>query len=596
VQVIGLLGISNLDYFFTALAISRLGHTVLFLSTRISDEAYISLLERTHATALICDKTFSSRGEALRKEMQTIRIIPICTEDVWSAEVKPASNVLETQKLDGSIEASNVCWIIHSSGSTGLPKPIHQTHSAALRNYASNFNLPGLITLPLFHAHGLSCVFRAITSRKKILIYNASLPLTAAYLETTLSEHELGIFYGVPYALKLLSETPSGIQLLSRLEIVMFGGSACPKPIGDTLVQNGVHLISHYGSTETGQLMTSFRRRGDKDWDYVRPDESLKPFLRWEERGPNIFEICVLKGWPSLVASNQDDGSYATKDLFEPHPTTPDAWRYYARLDDTLVLDNGEKANPLLLEGVAKKCRYIDEAIAFGDNKPRVGLFLIPSENASELSDSKLINAIWPSVEESNRVGPAYARLSKDMVCVLPKDAISRVRKTDKGTVIRAAFYRDLKDQIDAMYVIDESAGTLVLEGQELIDLLRKELLSVIALPDPTVLTNDTDLFGLGMDSLQTTLLRNKLVKQLDLGQGKLGQNFVFENPSLEKLTEELHRIRTGQTASKASVEEQMQQLIDRYSNFKEHAPGISRDTDQETYASAQIPLVIFQD
>jgi len=71
--------------------------------------------------------------------------------------------------------------------------------------------------------------------------------LTAAHLITTLKEREIGIFYGVPYALKLLSEHEEGIRLLSELELVMFGGSACPKPIGDKLVAQGVQLISHYG-------------------------------------------------------------------------------------------------------------------------------------------------------------------------------------------------------------------------------------------------------------------------------------------------------------------------------------------------------------
>ena len=52
----------------------------------------------------------------------------------------------------------------------------------------------------------------------------------------------------------------------------------------------------------------------------------------------------VLDGWPSKVVSNRDDGSYATKDLWERHPDFPakNAWRFYARRDDTIVLSNGE--------------------------------------------------------------------------------------------------------------------------------------------------------------------------------------------------------------------------------------------------------------
>jgi hypothetical protein len=97
-----------------------------------------------------------------------------------------------------------------------------------LKNYANNFGLKGFITLPLFHAHGISCLFRAIHSQKLIYMYNANLPLTASYLLSTLQNYpEIEVLYAVPYALKLLLETEKGLESLARLELVMFGGSSC---------------------------------------------------------------------------------------------------------------------------------------------------------------------------------------------------------------------------------------------------------------------------------------------------------------------------------------------------------------------------------
>ncbi|KAK5004059.1 hypothetical protein LTR28_009394, partial [Elasticomyces elasticus] len=328
----------------------------------------------------------------------------------------PRQGLLPARRLDRAKETEKIAWIIHSSGSTGLPKPIYQTHRGALQNYVKNFGLQGFITLPLFHAHGISCLFRAIHSKKLIYVYNADLPLTAYHLLATLREHDIQILYAVPYALKLLAESEEGIKLLAALEIVMFGGSACPKLIGDKLVAQGVRLVSHYGTTETGQLMTSFRDRSDKDWDY----------------GPGIYELCVLEGWPSKVASNRPDNSYATKDLFEKHPKTPNAWRYYARRDDTLVLENGEKANPLYVEGVARENHNVAEAVGFGANRPRLGLFIVPAQTTSYKTDEQLIDTIWPAIEKTNDAVPAFSRLSRDMVKVLPKN--TAYRTTDKGT------------------------------------------------------------------------------------------------------------------------------------------------------------------
>ncbi|GLB11781.1 putative NRPS-like protein biosynthetic cluster [Aspergillus tubingensis] len=570
VQVVGLLGPSDFEYMITLLAISRLGHTVLLLSTRIAEDAYVSLIESTKAAFLITYPSFQAVGERVASRTAIVQQ-PVLTSENYNFPGADTLSLLPAQ-LDGSIEAKHICWIIHSSGSTGHPKPIYQTHSGALKNYANNFGLRGFITLPLFHAHGISCLFRAMHSQKLIYLYNANLPLTAPHLLATLKDHqEIEILYAVPYALKLLSESDEGLHMMARLELVMFGGSSCPKPIGDKLVQNGVRLVSHYGTTETGQLMTSFRERDDLDWDYVRPGPSLLPYLRWEEQMSGIYELCVLEGWPSKVASNRPDNSYATKDLFEKHPTKPNAWRYYARLDDTLVLENGEKANPLIIEGVARNDPNVAEAIAFGANKPRLGLFLIPATSSKCQTDDQLIEAVFPAIERCNAELPAYAYLSRDMIHVLPADA--PYRKTDKGTVIRAAFYRDYQEQIDQIYDAEDASGDQVLEGGELEAFLREQLLEVAPGIDPSALGATTDIFSLGVDSLQSIRLRTTLLRTLDIGGHKLSQNFVFEHPSVQAMADELTCLRLGQAPKEQRpVEERMADLIEKYGNqFKRH-------------------------
>jgi hypothetical protein len=375
----------------------------------------------------------------------------------------------------------------------------------------------------------------------------------------------------VPYALKLLSETEEGLQLLSRLEIVMFGGSACPKPIGDRLVNSGVNLVGHYGATEVGQLMTSFRDYNvDKEWDWLRVPPHLKPYLSMELRGPNLYELCVNEGWKSKVATNRDDGSYATKDLFEPHPTIADAWKYYARLDDTIALENGEKANPLLVEGVIRQNHNVAEAVVFGAGKPRLGAFIIPAET-SDLQDEAIIDAAMPKIEEMNSSMPAYSQLSRDMIKVLPRDA--DYRRTDKGTVIRAAFYRDFSKQIDAAYV-DKQSGTLCLARSDLLQFLQKEMQTRVTLREGAVLDEDADLFSLGVDSLQAIQVRSFILKHLKVDGEKLGRNFVFDFPTLRKMTDEIVRLQTGGPEQEVtSVEDRISAMIEKYSEFPRHVP-----------------------
>ena len=249
--VVGLLGPSNLEYFITTLALSKLGHTVLFLSTRISMPAYVSLLQATGAQHIVIETTFRETIDLVKRSFPELNVHDIAGKSVWESPfpgISTSPDIQFSPQLDLNLESSKLSWIIHSSGSTGLPKPIYQTHRAALQNYGSNLSLRGFVTLPLYHAHGLSSVFRAIHSRKQIYLYNADLPLTQRHLLNIMQRYEFQIFYGVPYALKLLGESAEGIAALAKLDVVMFGGSACPDPLGNRLVNNDVNLISHYGT------------------------------------------------------------------------------------------------------------------------------------------------------------------------------------------------------------------------------------------------------------------------------------------------------------------------------------------------------------
>lgn len=249
--VIGLLGPSNLEYLVTMLALSKLGHTVMFMSTRISQEAHASLLKTTGSRHMVVDQSFAEMAAALQRDnMPDLKVIPIAGEDIYSHPINDADavNTRMDQALDPELEQSHVAWIIHSSGSTGLPKPIFQTQRAALKNYATNMNMRGFITLPLFHAHGIGSLFRAVDSRKQIHLYNANLPLAKQYLIDIIKKHDFEIFYGVPYVLNLLAEDQEGLDLLARFKIVMFGGSSCPDSLGHKLTDHGVYLVSHYGS------------------------------------------------------------------------------------------------------------------------------------------------------------------------------------------------------------------------------------------------------------------------------------------------------------------------------------------------------------
>ncbi len=316
--------------------------------------------------------------------------------------------------------------------------------------------------------------------------------------------------------------------------------------------------------------MTSFRPQGDKEWNYVREQDNLSPYIKWIPRGPNLFECCVLDGWPSKVQSNQPDNSYCTKDLFEPHPTIAKAWKYIARLDDTIVLVNGEKFNPVAMEGTIRSNKLITEAVVYGSGRPYLGILVVPAPGSQTKSHEDKLDEIWPLISAANCANDAFAKISKSMVTLLPSDC--NYPKTDKGSIIRQAFYKAFRDQIDNAYdACDKTnANVKIFSDEELKVFLRGNIRDMIA-NDTLTVDDDTDLFLLGMDSLQAIQLRSDILRSVDVGGKTVIENVVFEYPSIAKLSNYLQSLRAGQeTLNSAPIEMDMKRLIEKYEDISQ--------------------------
>lgn len=322
--------------------------------------------------------------------------------------------------------------------------------------------------------------------------------------------------------------------------------------------------------------MSSVRPAGDNDWNYLRPIPEFYDYAQWEPVTPGIYELVVKAGWLCQSLSNRPDGSYETHDLFERHPTDPAKWKYYGRLDDTLVLSNGEKANPTTLELHVKENPHVREVVVCGAQRAHLGMLIIPSGKAAGMSRDEIVENIWTSIQQGNEVMPAYAKISKEMIAVLPVD--QDFPRTDKGTVIRAAFYAKFADQIEKLYQDFENQNSqdgLELSEEETKEFIKKELINVLMLDDPSQLQDDTDFFSLGLDSLGAMQIQGKIVRELKTG-GRVSQNIVFEQPTLAKLAGHLYRQRIGEKDVVDSQVDLMKSLIEKYSNFPQHVPGKS--------------------
>ena len=310
--------------------------------------------------------------------------------------------------------------------------------------------------------------------------------------------------------------------------------------------------------------MTSARSAGDNAWNYVRESEQLSPYLRWIPQGPGLYECCVLPGWPSKTSTNQEDGSYRTKDLFEPHPTIPRAWKYMARVDDTIVLVNGEKFNPVTTEGTIRSHELVTEAVIFGSQQPYLGVLIVASPATTGKTQSEILELIWPVIEKAQESNDAFAKLSKGMVVVLPYDV--NYPRTDKGSIIRQAFYKEFAEKINAAYDLSNSNNENAKEMSE--SELRDYLSDLVAkaVPQAPSFDHDTDFFSLGLDSLQAIQIRSSVVQAVKTDRS-LTQNVVFDHPSISQLSAYL--LGTDKAGgAEVSIEDEMRSLVEKYNDF----------------------------
>lgn len=114
--VVAMLGPSNLEYLITMLALTKLGHTVLLLSTRIPQVAIESLINTTAATAMVADRKYLDLAEQVEKSIPAMQTLRIAGRSTFEYSIEAHGDTQLDFALDPKIETENIAWIIHSSG------------------------------------------------------------------------------------------------------------------------------------------------------------------------------------------------------------------------------------------------------------------------------------------------------------------------------------------------------------------------------------------------------------------------------------------------------------------------------------------------
>ncbi|KAI0526483.1 putative NRPS-like enzyme [Xylaria bambusicola] len=581
-KTVGLFAPSDLSFVVALFAVWRLGCRALTVSIRLSELACLNLMDRTECDTLLVGSTarINATIEGLKKARSHLNFIPIPTRAEFDNPDGPSEPVVRPIQ-DMEAEHAELALFGHSSGSTGLPKPLSLSHRSVLNNIYFGTGCKAFNALPWYHLHGVFTSFQAMYMRKTAHLYNASLPLTSEHLVAALKEIQPEICHTVPYVLKLMAERQDGIEVLKRCKFVTSAGARTPDELGDRVVQQGVNLGVILGLTEVGHMGDSiYREPGDDSWVYIRPYANLRPHMFFKKVGEGIYEAVYLKSHPALMPStsnsNDPPGSFHSKDLYTPHPTIENAWKYIARDDDRITLLSGEKILPVGMEGAVRESPLVRDGLMVGNDRLMPGLVLFRSTAAADLSDDEVIDAIWPLIEPANKVMDEYARITRDMITVLAADV--EYPATDKNNIIRAASNSKFEDVIEKLYNKHvQTNGVLkklnIGELEEYVFQVVRDRVG-IQVPDYA-----TDFFAAGVDSLRAAQVRRLLQQELDLDGHSLPTNVVYDAGNVANLAARLYSMRTGDqlenghsTTGKSEIEK-MEELISEFSDFTAQSP-----------------------
>ncbi|KAL1792436.1 hypothetical protein ACET3X_008943 [Alternaria dauci] len=545
-QTIGYMGANDLRYLVVLAAALKTGYMPLFTSPRNSLEGQKSLVEKTACTVFLSTVETLPQVEAIKTAVPSLQIYQAPTTAELLDPNLPAEHYSGRHSRD--VTASSL--ILHTSGSTGLPKPIHltvgglnSTHEQAqlqpedgVEQVSKIFladTRPMLAAVPFFHAMGIIVGLRSLMCRSTIVRLPSEKILSAGLVMDVIKaiKPASGIF--PPSILEDISATPHGIEALGMLETVFFGGAPLASESGDKISRE-TNLMTVIGSTEA-LFIPTIVPSVPEEWSYFHWSAAAGVVMEPAEN--DLFELVIKPKdtrYQAIFHTFPTIDEWRTKDLFRRHPSKPYLWKYSGRRDDIVVLSNGEKFNPVLTEKLLESHPWVKGALVVGQGKFQAGLLIEPEWlQASTQDPSVLIDHIWPMVEQANREAPAHARIYQTKIAVAKDKAFIRAAK---GSIIRLQTVAAFNHEIEALYGDEGYSSDLNQEVDSDVALERRiHAVFSRALPSFQIDTpDDVDVFSLGVDSLDVLALTNALNKAVR--GANVTASTVYSNPTVKQL------------------------------------------------------------
>lgn len=429
---VGLLGTNGADFIIAYLGLMRAGLVPVPINYRLPAATIAHILSDSACRLVLGDAEFSSS-------------VPEGTRFVAFGSATHR-RYLEAEL--GAVfrpEPGDLCEILYTSGSTGLPKGVPLDHAGqvwALEVFLGTLTDEPertIIAAPTYHMNGLFFTTVALAAGWRTL----SMPRfdARAYLEIAARER-VTMVSGIPTMLAMMARETDLLALLdlSSVRNVIIGSA----PLTNALIERtkaifpNASVRNSYGTTESGPAMFGPHPKG-----LARPPLSIGypyPGTEWKlldgspEEGRLLTRTpAVLKEYlnlPQVTANKLNDGWYDTGDIVR---RDADGWFYFVGRADDMFVCGGENVYPGEVEKLLERHPAVLQAAVIAVPDEIKGMvpvaFVVPV--GGETLDPDALKAF--TLEH----GPAYAHPRR--IAVLDGLPVGGTHKVDRKALEKLA-------------------------------------------------------------------------------------------------------------------------------------------------------------
>lgn len=426
-------------------AAGLLGATYLPMNARLTAEEACFVLTDSGCTAVVVGPRQTPVAQQLSAMATPVRTwIGLREAD----DRRSYQSLLDGQpdtRIDEPVGHDDLCILMYSSGTTGVPKGVMLTHGNMLWNALNQIlalditsDERSLSVAPLFHIGGIgSTVTPTLMHGGTVVMLGA---FDAERILSTIEEQRITTFFAVPTMLQELRHHPRFSQAdLSSLRAISVAGAPLAEALITPWLERGVSISQAYGLTEaapsvsqlagadvTSKVGSAGRRTFFTDVAVVRPNGTpTEPFEIGEivAQGPNIMRGYLNQ--PEATERTLVDGWLHTGDA-----GYLDAEGYLFICDryKDMYISGGENVYPAEVEATLLKLPGVREAAVIGvpdDKWGETGMAFIVPNTDTDL-DAGALRAELRKHLASFKV-PTHIRFA----ATLPRTSSGKIRKPD---------------------------------------------------------------------------------------------------------------------------------------------------------------------